>query len=90
VTLHHTRAQNHDMISTGALREPIATLLEARPSGLGEAMLVHMVRTDDKPVPLTRLAPAYAITPDDPWVRKVRQTCRLLGAARSPEGVWSL
>lgn len=83
-----TRASG-EMLSTAYLREPVRTYLTARPDGLGEAMLVHLVRTEDMHC-LGRSAPAYAVTPADPWIRKVRQTCKQLGARRDEMGVWRI
>lgn len=75
-------------MTTTYLREPVRVLLEARPSGLGEAMLMHLLRTDDMDC-LGKCAAAYAVT-DDKWVSKVRKTCRQVGARRDADGVWSL
>jgi hypothetical protein len=71
------------------LREPVRILLCARPEGIGEAMLVHMVRIEDKQ-PLGAIAPAYLAHDDDKWTRKVRRMCTLLGASRDDDGVWKL
>lgn len=38
-------------------------------------MLLHILRTEDMYC-LGQSAPAYAVTPDDAWLRKVRQTCK--------------
>lgn len=78
-----------EMLSTAYLREPVKTLLSARAGGLGEAMLLHILRTEDMRC-LGQSAAAYAVTPDDAWLRKVRQTCKLLGAKRDGQGVWRI
>lgn len=78
-----------ELLSTGYLKEPVRALLTARPDGLGEAMLVHLVRCEDN-MPLGRVAPSYVLTDDDRWIAKVRQTCKLLGARRDRQGVWCL
>lgn len=78
-----------ELLSTAYLREPVRTLLSARKDGLGEAMLVHLVRTEDMHS-LGRAAPAYHTHNRDAWTNKVRQTCRLLGARRDERGVWRI
>jgi hypothetical protein len=83
-----TRASG-ELMSTTVLREPVAAILTAAPSGIGEAMLVHLVRAEDN-APLGAVAPAYAVDPDDRWVWVTRQTCRMLGAECDECGVWSL
>lgn len=89
MTKSYATRESGELVSASHLREPISAILTARPDGVGEAMLMHMVRvTDDQPV--AACAPAYVVTKDDPWLAKVRQTCRALGASRSAEGVWRL
>jgi hypothetical protein len=78
-----------EMLSTAYLREPVKALLSAREDGLGEAMLLHILRNEDMHC-LRQSAAAYAVTPDDAWLRKVRQTCKLLGATRDGRGVWRI
>jgi hypothetical protein len=90
VTKPHATLDSGEMLSTAYLREPLRILLGARAGGLGEAMLVHLLRTSDRPEHLGRVAPALRLEPHDSWLRKVRQTCKQLGASRSPEGVWSM
>ena len=91
VTKASATLANGDMLSTAYLREPVATLLSAAPRGLGEAMLVHLIRVDEGDAPFYHnMLPAYQVTDDDPWVRKTRQTCKLLGAKRDEHGVWVL
>jgi hypothetical protein len=86
----HATLESGEMLSNNYLREPLRALLGARAGGLGEAMIVQLVRMTDRPAPLGRLAAGLVLEPDDRWLRKVRQTCRELGAVRSPEGVWSM
>lgn len=88
ITPNASRASG-DMLSTRSLREPVKVLLSARPEGLGEAMIIHMLRVTDLE-PVAACAPAYSIGPDDGWIRKVRQTCKALGARRDTHGVWRL
>lgn len=93
MTKNHATLSNGEMLSTAYLREPVRTILSAAPNGMGEAMLVHIMRVERLDMSLHRYAPAYMVRPDgdnDPWVRKVRQTCKLLGARRDEHGVWSL
>ena len=71
------------------LIEPVEVFLKACPAGIGEAMLVHLVRVEDD-MQLGQVAPAYAVEPDDQWVRKVRLACKRLGASRDEQGVWRL
>jgi hypothetical protein len=71
------------------LREPVEVLLNARPEGIGEALLVHMVRVEDKQ-PLGAVTPAYYAHDHDKWTRKVRRMCTRLGATRDEQGVWRL
>lgn len=78
-----------EMISTTSLREPIRIALENSRNGLGEALLVHLVRIEDRQ-PLGAVTPAYLAHEDDPWTSKVRQTCKLLGARRDERGVWRM
>jgi hypothetical protein len=82
--------ENGELLSVPHLREPIRALLGARDAGLGEAMLVQLVRTPDVPFHLGRVAPGMSVASGDKWLRVVRNTCRAVGASRSPEGVWSM
>lgn len=75
-------------MATGNLREPVEALLAARPAGLGEAMLMHLMCMDDMPAPLGSHAAAYAVKPADPWIHNLREACRLSGATRDEHGVW--
>lgn len=77
-------------MATGNLREPVEVLLAARPAGLGEAMLIHLLRMDDTPTPLARYAAAGAVGSDDQWIQNMREACRLAGARRDECGVWSV
>ena len=90
MTKNHATLSNGEMLSTAYLRDPVRTILSAAPNGLGEAMLVHIMQSERLDMSLHRYAPAYVVKPDDPWVRKVRQTCKLLGARRDERGVWML
>jgi hypothetical protein len=82
--------QSTEMLTSGHLREPLKALLSARPDGLGEAMLAQLIRMGDRPAPLARQAAAFAVDPDDRWMRVMRRTCRALGAKRDEFGVWSM
>lgn len=90
MTKQNATLSNGELLSTAYLREPVTVLLSAAPNGLGEAMLVHILRSERLDMSVHRYAPAYRVADDDPWVRKTRQTCKLLGAQRDEHGVWVL
>ena len=86
----HRITEDERRMATGNLREPVEVLLAARPAGLGEAMLIHLLRMDDTPTPLARYAAAGAVEPDDLWIPHLREACRHAGATRDADGVWSV
>lgn len=89
MTVKNATLASGEMLNTGYLRGPVKVLLEARDEGLGEAMLVHLVRVTDMDS-LGQAAAAYCVNDDDSWTDKVRKTCRLLGAVKDEQGVWRL